>query len=67
MAGFEKEYVLAEASLGQRLRRDWRLGRHLIRVTFMWVTVGRKLRQATKDADAEGTKIPLDQLKRGRV
>ena len=67
MAGFEKEYVLADASLGERIRRDWRLGTHLIRVCWMWFTIGRKLRSATRAAEGGGPKIPLDRLKRGRV
>ena len=67
MAGFEKEYVLAEASLRERLKRDWRLGRHMIRILWMWFTIGRKLRRATENADAGGPRIPLDKLKRGRV
>ncbi len=67
MAGFEKEYVLGEASWRQRLARDWRLATHLLRVFWMWATVGRKLRRATEEAEREGRALTIDRLRRGRV
>jgi hypothetical protein len=68
MAGFEKEFILdGSATRWQRLRRDWILGKHLLRVFWMWLTVGRKLRRAYRQAEAESKPIPIDALKRGRV
>lgn len=68
MAGFEEEYVLGEASPGKRLARDWRLFRHLVRVFWMWCTVGRKLRRAYRAAERGETEpVVIDALKRGRV
>ena len=67
MASFEKEHVLGEATRWQRLRRDWVLGRHLLRVFWMYMTVGRKLRKAHREAEAAGRPIPIDRLRRGRV
>jgi hypothetical protein len=67
MAGFEEEYVLGEASLGRRLGRDWRLFRHLVRVLWMWCTVGRRLRRAYRAAEAGGPPVIIDRLERGRV
>jgi len=67
MASFEKDFVLGEATRWQRMKRDWRLGRHLLRVFWMYLTVGRKLRRAVREAEAEGRAIPIDNLRRGRV
>lgn len=67
MASFEKEYVLQDARPGQRLARDWRLGKHILRVFWMWLTVGRRLRKATRDAERNGTSFRIDHLRRGRV
>jgi hypothetical protein len=67
VAGFEKEYVLAEANWRRRLARDWRLANHMLRVLWMWLTVGRKLRRASAAAQHEGRQLVIDQLRRGRV
>ncbi len=67
MAGFEKEFVLGEATWRQRLARDWRLAVHMLRVFRMWATVGRKLRRATAEAERAGRPLPIDSLRRGRV
>ena len=39
MAGFEKEFVLGEASWRQRFARDRRLAAHMLRVLWMWATL----------------------------
>jgi hypothetical protein len=67
MAGFEEEYVLGESTLRQRLARDWRLAGHLVRVFWMWCTVGRRLRRAYREAERTGDPVVIDHLKRGRV
>ena len=67
MAGFEKEFVLGESSWRQRLARDRRLAAHMLRVLWMWATLGRKLRRATEEAARAGRPMPIDRLKRGRV
>ena len=67
MAGFEAEYVLGEATRLERLKRDWRLGKHMLRILWMWMTVGRRLRRATREAEAAGTSFKIDHLKRGRI
>ena len=67
MAGFEAEYVLGEATRRQRLARDWRLGTHLLRVFWMWLTVGRRLRRAHAEAERAGRPMQIDDLRRGRV
>ncbi|MBL8662235.1 MAG: hypothetical protein JNM29_05380 [Candidatus Odyssella sp.] len=67
MAGFEREFVLGEASRRQRFARDRRLAAHMLRVLWMWATVGRKLRRAADEAARTGRPMPIDRLKRGRV
>jgi hypothetical protein len=67
MAGFEAEYVLGEATAWQRLKRDYRLGKHILRVFWMWLTVGRRMRRATRQAEASGGSFRIDYLKRGRI
>lgn len=67
MAGFEKEFVLGESSWRQRFARDRRLAAHMLRVLWMWATVGRRLRRATAEAERAGRALPIDSLRRGRV
>jgi hypothetical protein len=67
MAGFEAEYVLGDSTWRQRRARDWRLFRHLVRVFWMWCTVGRKLRRAYREAERTGQPVIIDHLRRGRV
>lgn len=67
MAGFEREFVLGEAGFFRRLRRDRILAGHLLRVLWMWATVGRRLRREYRRAQAEETALQIDHLRRGRV
>lgn len=61
----EQQFRIYEPGLSRRLARDWFVARYIWRIFWLWLTVGRKLRQAKKAAAAEGRVLPIDKVMGG--
>lgn len=62
----ERQFRLYDRSLKRRIQRDIFVFLYLFRILRLWLTVGRKLRRAKREAAAEGRVLYLDEImKRG--
>ena len=61
----ERQFRLYETGLGRRLRRDWFVLRYLWRITWLWFTVGGKLRREKRRAAREGRVLYIDHVMGG--
>ena len=61
----ERQFRLYDPGLRQRLRRDWFVLRYLGRITWLWLTVGGKLRREKRRAAREGRVLYIDHVMGG--
>ena len=61
----EKQFRLYERGFLKRLSRDWFVLRYLWRITWLWLTVGGRLRREKRKARREGRVFYLDNLMGG--
>ncbi len=61
----EKQFRLYERGFVTRLKRDWFVFRYLLRIWWLWLTVGGKLRRAKRRAAATGEVFHIDHIAGG--
>ena len=60
MSSFEDRYILNKPSLWQRIKRDIALLIDSLMFLVMWMTKGRKIRQALRQAEKENKSLILE-------
>ena len=61
----EKYFRLYENDWRKRLARDWWVFKYLLRIFWLWFTVGGKLRRAKRRAAREGRVFQIDRIAGG--
>lgn len=61
-ASFETRYYLGEAPWHARLWRDLRILAGSARFLWLWLTVGRRVRRAVREAERAGRTVCLEDL-----
>ena len=61
MSSFEDRYILNNPSLWQRIKRDIALLTDSLMFLVMWMTKGRKIRQALRQAEKENLSLILEE------
>ena len=62
MPSFEEKYYLTNPGLLRRIRRDLALFLDSFAFLLLWLTQGRKIRQAYRQAQLENTEILLEDI-----
>jgi hypothetical protein len=60
MSSFESRYILNNPSLWQRIKRDIALLIDSLIFLVIWMTKGRKIRQALRQAEKDNNKLVLE-------
>ena len=61
----EQQFRIKVDSFWVRRLRDWFVFRYLVRIIWMWMTVGRRIRNAHQEAKRSGTIFYIDDLMGG--
>lgn len=61
----EKQFRIKENSVWLRRKRDIYVFRYLLRIVWMWVTVGGRIRRRLRDAEKTGTTYYIDDIMGG--
>jgi len=61
----ERQFRLYESTWVQRRRRDWWVFRYLLRIFWLWFTVGGKLRREKRRAERQGRVFYIDHIAGG--
>jgi len=61
----EQQFRLYERNLIKQIKRDWFVFRYLLRIWWLWFTVGGRLRKAKRRAAANGEVFYIDHIAGG--
>ena len=59
---FAEQFYLEDASIWQRINRDWRLFKLLLGTTWMWATKGKKMREEYRRCRETGKPFYVDRF-----
>ena len=62
MPSFEEQFYLENPTRWQVIKRNTRLLKMLAAYAWMWLTRGRKVRRAYREAQESGVPLDLDEL-----
>jgi hypothetical protein len=61
MSSFENRYIISNPGFRQRIKRDIALLSDSLMFLYMWMSKGREIRQALRQAEKESKKIVLEE------